>query len=294
MVTGSNTGIGYEVVKVLYARGARVYMATRTESKAKEAIEQLKNIETTTPGEVRYLHLDLADLSTVKTTVADFSRQETKLDVLWNNAGFGAKTSEMTAQGHDDYIQVMCLGPYLLTQLLLPYLREATKSSRPGSVRVTWTGSRLMDTDAPKNGMILAELDTPGRHYSRLYSQAKTGNFFLGTLMAEHLRRDGIVSLTVNPGNLRTQIYDNLPSWAIPLVETLLYNVKYGAYPNLWAGLSDEITIADSGRYVIPWGRWAIQIRSDILNALKNEAEGGTSVAQMFWDWCAEQTMGWR
>jgi len=294
MVTGSNTGIGYEIVKVLYAKGARVYMACRTESKAKAAIAALGSIRTSTPGEVRYLHLNLSDLSSVKATVEEFSRQESKLDVLWNNAGIGGQAGTITTQGHDDYMQIMCLGPFLLTQLLLPNLRRAAASSPRGSVRVTFTGSRLMEADAPPNGILMSELDAPGRPFSRLYSQAKAGNFFLGALMARQLQSDGIIALTINPGNLRTQIYDTIPSWVLSMIGFLLYDVKYGCYPNLWAGLSTDITMEDTGRYVIPWGRWSIKVRADILNALKSEKEGGSGVAQQFWDWCEKETKEWR
>ena len=191
MVTGSNTGIGYEIVKALYGKGARVYMAARTETKAKAAIEALKHIDTPTPGEVRYLHLDLSDLSTVKAMVKEFAGQETKLDVLWNNAGIGAQPGLMTTQGHVDYFQISCLGPFLLTQLLLPYLQQAARTAPQDSTRVIFISSRLMETDSPKNGIIMSDIDNPDRHFSSLYSQSKTGSFFLGTLMAKQLQPDG-------------------------------------------------------------------------------------------------------
>lgn len=293
LVTGSNTGIGFELVKILYAAQARVYMASRTESKALEAIASIKQtVKTTTPGEIRYLHLDLADLSTIKATVAAFASQETELHVLWNNAGIGMVPATLSPQGHDIYMATMCLGPFLLTHLLLPYLRRAaaSPSSPTASVRVTWTSSRLMDTDAPPDGLVLSELTSPTQDLRRLYGASKAGNYYISSLLAPRVQKDGIVSLTVNPGNVRTQMYDNAPKWLIAALGFLIYDVVYGAYTNAWAGLSDEIGMADSGRYVIPWGRWHPKIRGDIEGALKGKEDGGSGVASAFWEWCEQET----
>ena len=65
---------------------------------------------------------------------------------------------------------------------------------------------------------------------------------------------------------------------------------KLGAYTNLWAGLSDDVTVEDGGRYVIPWGRWQENPRKDLVDAMETVEQGGTGEARAFWEWCKAQT----
>ena len=87
LVTGGNSGIGYETVKVLFAKGATVYLAARSESKADEAIARLeKEVSATGRGKVVFLELDLSDLRSVRKAAEEFLSKESRLDVLFNNA----------------------------------------------------------------------------------------------------------------------------------------------------------------------------------------------------------------
>ncbi|KAH8744226.1 hypothetical protein BGZ57DRAFT_862735 [Hyaloscypha finlandica] len=163
------------------------------------------------------------------------------------------------------------------------------------SVRVIWTASRLMDEDAPPGGLVLSECTKPVPNQTRRsYASSKADNYFLGSVAAKKLKDDGIVSLTMNPGNLCTQIYDKLPKVFVWLISPLIYDSKYGAYTGLWSGLSEEVTMEDTGRYAIPWGRWHPKLRQDILEAVKSKAEGGTGGAEEFWEWCEAETKKWR
>jgi NAD(P)-dependent dehydrogenase (short-subunit alcohol dehydrogenase family) len=87
IVTGSNAGIGFELVKILYAAGARVYMAARSRSRADAALSEVRSSTTYPAGEVRFLELDLDDLESVKKAVNTFNKLENRLYVLWNNTG---------------------------------------------------------------------------------------------------------------------------------------------------------------------------------------------------------------
>ena len=68
-----------------------------------------------------------------------------------------------------------------------------------------------------------------------------------------------------------------------------MYEAVYGAYTELFAGLSPEVTASANGAYVLPWGRVAGTLREDLLLAQRSEGEGGTGVAARFWDWCEVQ-----
>lgn len=266
-------------------------MASRSETKARTAIKEVKALETETPGEVRFLHLDLADLASVKSAAEELTRQEPKLHVLWNNAGISpVPTGGKTAQGHDLAIGTTCLGPFLFTKLLLPLLRQASASSPEASVRIVFTSSRLVDTNAPQGGMILSECWAPSQDPVRVYASSKAGSWFLSSIFAEELRESGIISLVQNPGNLRGNMWENVNKLLVWALSPILHHPKFGAYTELWAGLSPDVTVEDTGGYAIPWGRWHNKPRQDILDSIKSRSEGGSGLAQEFWKWCDDQT----
>src|SRR5690348_4263553 len=87
IVTGGTSGIGFELCRVLYQAGGKVYLASRSEEDANVAIEKIKAGPATSPGEVHFLRISLDDLSTIKPAVESFQACESRLDVLFNNAG---------------------------------------------------------------------------------------------------------------------------------------------------------------------------------------------------------------
>ncbi|THV02625.1 NAD-P-binding protein [Dendrothele bispora CBS 962.96] len=120
IVTGGNRGIGYATVQHLARAGAKVYMATRSEDKAKEAIESLKKSRVD-PGEVAYLKLDLNDPKQAKRAAEEFATKETRLDILVNNAAMISSPFELT-EDISTMIMVNHIGPFVFTQSLLPIL----------------------------------------------------------------------------------------------------------------------------------------------------------------------------
>jgi NAD(P)-dependent dehydrogenase (short-subunit alcohol dehydrogenase family) len=158
-----------------------------------------------------------------------------------------------------------------------------------------WTASLAVDSVAPKGGVDMAELSEPSSNQDRNYAASKAGNWFLATEFARRLESEGIVNVTLNPGNLKTTIWDTAPIVKRMLLRPTLSPVVFGAYTNLWAGLSKEVTVKDgvAGKYIIPWGRYFVMARDDILDALNTKEEGTTEYAGRageFWTWCNEQT----
>lgn len=101
-MTGGNAGIGFELVKILYSAGAKVYIAARSRSKAEAAIKSIHEMDMKSPGEVKLLELNLGDLESVKKAAETFKRQESKLDVLWNNAGIShVPVGSKSKQGYE-------------------------------------------------------------------------------------------------------------------------------------------------------------------------------------------------
>lgn len=290
MVTGGNSGLGYELVKILYSKNATVYMASRSQSRAEEAIKTIKASITSTSGQIKILVVDVADLTTIKPAVEKFSAQESKLDVLWNNAGVGAcPAGSKTKQDYELLMGTNDVGPYLLTKLLLPLIQAAAKTAQPNKARIVWAGSPIVEM-APSGGMDLNHLNSPTDDSNINYAISKVGNWFLASEFSKLVATDGIISIAQNPGNLRTKIWDDAPKLVQYMLRVTMHPPVYGAYSNLWAGLSDAITVADGGRYGVPWGKWHPAPKQDLLKSLKSKKEGGTGVAGKFVAWLDEQT----
>lgn len=156
-------------------------------------------------------------------------------------------------------------------------------------MRIVWASSAIVDSMAPNGGVDISELASPSVDQHRTYTISKTGNWLLASEFARRAGKDGILSVTQNPGNLNTNSVAGLPRAVRIMVRPLFYPAKMGAYTNLWAGLSPEISVEDGGRYIIPWGRWQRYPRKDILDGLKSKEEGGTGEGGEFWKWCEER-----
>lgn len=114
IVTGGNTGIGYETLKALYEKGANVMLAARDEKKAIEAVEKIKSA-TKGAGGLEIGILNLANLAQIKTFADEFKDKHTKLDILINNAGVMIPPASKTDDGFELQFGVNFLGHFALT-----------------------------------------------------------------------------------------------------------------------------------------------------------------------------------
>ncbi len=294
VVTGGTSGVGFELCAILYQAGGKVYIAGRSEANAQSAISKIKTLSPTSPGELVFLSLSLDDLATIKPAVEAFTATESKLDVLFNNAGVALPPlGSVSAQGHELQMATNCLGHYLLTQLLLPTLLHTAESAPTAAVRVVWTSSLLVDQSAPKCGINISDLTNPPPDQQKNYVNSKMGNWFLASALAAQVGSKGILSVTQNPGNLKTSILRHAP-WMRFAMAPLLYSAKMGAYTELWAGLSEDLGIEDGGKYVLPWGRLHPSPRPELLALLKTQEDEGTGVAALFMEYCEKQTAGFK
>lgn len=296
VVTGGASGMGYEIAKILFQAGGKVYIAGRSEEKAQKAISEIKALknEKATTGELEFIPLVLDDLSTIKSSADAFKGKEQRLDILFNNAGINSsKEGSATTQGYERQLATNCLGPYLFTQLLIPTLLATAKLSPPGSVRVVWNSSQIVDASAPAGGIDMSTISAPNPDDRFTYTRSKTGNWFLASELARELKFEGIISMVQNPGGVKTNLLRYEPLLRF-FAAPILHHARYGAYTQLWTALSPEVTLEESGGYVIPWGRMHFALRQDLLDALKSVEEGGTGQARAFSEWCWEQTSKYR
>ncbi|KIX03286.1 uncharacterized protein Z518_06838 [Rhinocladiella mackenziei CBS 650.93] len=299
IITGANTGVGYQVTQILYARNAKVYVAARTESKALAAIEAIKKDHPASKGQLEYLYLDLSDLKTIKASAENFMSHEDKLHWLDNNAGVMVPPAgSKGAQGLDLTFQTNILGPFLFTKLLLPILKRTAENEPKGAVRVSWAGSLAVDLNPVLGGMAWkkgkdgeATLDdTKGNSGS--YGISKAANYFFAKEFGKRFGdRDQVLHNCYNPGNLASDLQrhagSQFPAFVMWLLHKfLLYPVIFGAYTEIYAGLSPDLTLEkDQGAYIVPWGRKA-GVRKDLeLEAAKEDGQ-----ASKLFDWCDSVT----
>jgi len=298
IVTGGYSGCGQELAKILYQKNATVYIAGRSVTKATTATNSIKEQFPNSKGRLEFFLVDLSDLSSIKKAVHVFESKETRLDVLTNNAGVmmppdGSKDHH----GHELQMGTNCLGPFLLSELLLPILRRTASSSPPGSVRVTWAGSIAAVMSSPKNGVEFDSQGDPKVHKASRtnYGQSKAGNILLSAEFARRYGKYGIVSVGWSPGGLKTGLQRHLSQIVNMLLSPMLYPPIYGAYTELYSGWSSDLTLEKNGAYIIPWGRIDTEgLRADILKSVRTTEEGGSGVAERFWEWCDKETMAFR
>ncbi|KAJ6553017.1 NAD-P-binding protein, partial [Mycena capillaripes] len=252
LVTGGNSGIGYETVKVLLSKNARVYLAARSSSKGNAAIAEL---ETETGKRAEFLELDLADLRSVRRAATTFLTNEERLDILFNNGGVMIPpTDELTAQGYDLQFGTNALGHFFLTELLLPALTAShTHWSVPARIiNTTSTGH----TVCPKREVFFDAVKAgPARDTlikKTLYGGSKLGNIIVSDYYTRN-HADVLVSCSLHPGLIKSGIQRNGPG-ILKFISGIAFSAtSVGAYTQLWAGTTasaEEI----NGKYFLPVG----------------------------------------
>jgi NAD(P)-dependent dehydrogenase (short-subunit alcohol dehydrogenase family) len=126
VVTGANSGLGYEVTRALAGKGATVVLAVRDPNKGASAVEKVR--ADFPDAALSIIRLDLAELASVCAFSEVFGRQHAALDILVNNAGLMATPFGLTADGFEMQFGVNHLGHFALTGMLLPQLRRSIGS----------------------------------------------------------------------------------------------------------------------------------------------------------------------
>ena len=252
IVTGSNTGIGKELARMLYTRNANVYIAARSQERADKAMEDIRAAAPSSRGALSFLKLDLGDLRTIKATANEFLSKEKRLHVLFNNAGVQALDGGSTAQGYESNMGVNCVGVFAFTKLLTPALVETATTEPQGTVRVVWVSSLGTEMVGLKSTAVdMENLDYKKKDESGLakYGLSKAGNWLQGVEFAKRLRASGVVSVPLNPGNIASDLYRD-QSWIMKLsLKAMTYPNAYGACTEFYAGLSPDITLEKTGQW---------------------------------------------
>ncbi|MCF8358090.1 MAG: SDR family NAD(P)-dependent oxidoreductase [Prolixibacteraceae bacterium] len=249
IVTGGNNGLGYESVKAFALKGAKVILACRNLEKGNKA--KFDIAKENPAGEIRVMHLDLANLASVNEFAAAFKKEFKGLDVLLNNAGIMATPNFKTADGFEAQFGTNHLGHFALTGLLLEVLK-ATPGSRVVNV------SSL----AHKGGKVdfgdLMFANNRKFKPMRAYGQSKLANLLFTYELQRYFEVNNIGSIAVaaHPGGSNTRLAGHLEDgWFITQVSKIargaMQSAAKGALPQIRASVDPDVK---GGEYYGPAG----------------------------------------
>jgi NAD(P)-dependent dehydrogenase (short-subunit alcohol dehydrogenase family) len=242
IVTGANTGIGYETARFLAGKGARVILACRSREKGQEAAARITAEKPA--GRAKFVSLDLSDLESVRAFADDYERDDNTLDLLINNAGVMMCPESKTRQGFELQLGVNHLGHFALTGLLLDTLRVT-----PGSRVVTVSSMAHRRGKMDFNDLMFT---TRGYDAMAAYCQSKLANLLFTFELHRKLEAAGTDTFAVaaHPGWTSTDLQRH--SWWIRTLNPL-FGMKpdRGALPTLRAAIAPDVM---GGEYYGPNG----------------------------------------
>ncbi|GAA3683104.1 SDR family oxidoreductase [Nocardioides ginsengisoli] len=238
LVTGANTGIGKETVRVLALRGARIVLAGRSAEKTKAAIDEI----TAETGNARldHLPLDLGDLTSVRAAAQQFLDSGERLDVLINNAGLAGKRG-MSASGFELAFGTNHVGPFLFTELL----RDHVVASGPGRiVNVASTGhyrAKGIDWEAVRRPSVT-------RTAFDEYCVSKLANVLHAQELGRRLEGTGVTTYSLHPGAIASDVWREVPFGLRHLMKLFMKSPAEGAKTSLYCATSPDVA-DETGRY---------------------------------------------
>ncbi len=264
VITGANSGIGYEAARLLALKGAHVTLAVRNTVKGSKAAREIRSA--VPQADLEVMALDLADLASVRSFAALFTAGHDRLDMLVNNAGVMAIPRRETADGFEMQFGTNHLGHFALTGLLLPLLL------RTPNARVVTVSSGVH-----RMGRINFD-DLQGQHrYSRwgAYGQSKLANLLFTYELQRRLAAAGnsVISVAAHPGYAATNLQyggsdrtgTSLQARVMDVLNKVVaQSAEMGALPTVYAAASPAV---QGGDYIGPRGPaeqrgWPVKVQS--------------------------------
>lgn len=238
-VTGANTGIGKATAFELARRGARVVLASRSEEKTRPVMAE---IEAAVPGaKLDFYALDLASLASVDRCAKSFLDSGSPLDVLVNNAGLAGATGT-TRDGFEITTGTNHLGPFHLTELLLPRLREASQGRVVNVASKAHFSAKKLDCAVFEKPISSATGALP------LYSQSKLMNVIHAKELARRVAGSAVTTYSLHPGVVASDVWREVPWPFRSLMKLFMITNEEGALTQLRCA-TDETLSKSTGRY---------------------------------------------
>ncbi len=246
IVTGANSGLGYETTLGFARKGIKVIMACRNQNKAEEAKANILQLVPEAALEIMLLYLK--NLDSVRNFAKQYIQTYSQLDLLINNAGIMIPPFSKTKDGFESQMGVNYLSHFLLTNLLFPLL-NSTKGSRV----VT------LSSIAHKKAKINFNNLNSENHYSKMdaYGQSKLACLMFTFELARRIdeNKRSVIAVSSHPGVSNTNLSQFIPNWIMTLSSPLLpfftHQPDKAAQPSLMAALDSHVS---NGDYYGPTG----------------------------------------
>ena len=275
IVTGANSGIGFETARVLAEKGATVVMACRNLAKAEPKADEIRRRHPTAKVEV--MALDLANLDSVAQFASAFRNKYARLDLLINNAGIMVPPYEKTEQGFETQFGVNHLGHFALTGSLLDLITK-TRGARVVTVSsVAHYMGRIRFSDLNWEG---------GYKPQAAYGQSKLANLLFTYELQRRLAAAGKDTLAVaaHPGWTETGLQDHAKAVKF-LNRFMAQQPEDGALPTLYAATSPSVR---GGEYFGPSG--FMEMNGPPKRVHSNKRSHDRGVAERLWNVSEELT----
>lgn len=246
IVTGANTGLGFETTLALAKKHAHVVMACRNLKKAHQAKEAI--LQQFPSASLEIIQLDLNSLDSVREFANEFKKEHQQLNLLINNAGLMIPPLMRTKDGFESQFGVNFLSHFLLTGLLMPVLEKTNHSRVVSLASIAHKGAKI-DFDNLNSEKSYAR--------SKAYGQSKLACLMFAYELDRRLKKSGskVISVAAHPGVSNTELGRYIPKLLytilFPLVKIMTHPPHLAAKPSLYAALNEDL---QGGEYIGPKG----------------------------------------
>lgn len=270
IVTGANSGLGFETVKLLAGKSMKVILASRNEAKANAAITNIK--KTVPDAQIEFIPVDLASLASVRNFAETFLKSHDKLHLLINNAGIMMPPFQQTEDGFESQFATNYLGHFLLTALLFPAIKDAGNSRIVSLGSIAHRAARLR----------LNKLNSK-KGYNRViaYANSKLACIIFGYELQRRLQTSGyqVISVAAHPGLASTNLGKNLPPVIRNIFPMMGHSSIKGAQSILIAALHPDVK---GGQYFGPGGFMEMYGKPTLAGSGKISKD--LDIAKKLWD----------
>ncbi|MEO1059873.1 MAG: oxidoreductase [Actinomycetota bacterium] len=283
LITGANTGLGFHNAKDLAAKGAKVVMACRSESRAEDAMRRIR--AEVPDADLELLLLDLGSLEAVRSAAATFRERHDSLDLLVNNAGIMMTPYEQTEDGFEGQMAANYWGHFLLTMSLVDLLPDTP-------------ASRIVTLSSLAHAQGAKRINFDDLHWERKYSrqgayqQTKLACLMFTLELDRRLRAAGkeIVSAASHPGVSETELGRALPKALVLAVRYTIgpfmsHDPDVASLPTLVAAIDPDVS---GGDYLGPQGFQ--EFRGDPGPAKIHACARDEAAARRLWERSVELT----
>jgi len=286
LITGANSGTGFEASKILASKDAKVVMLNRNPKKSEDAIAKIKQ-DIGSKADVSYILMDLGNQSSVKVAAAEILEKVDRIDALICNGAIAqVPTQQFTVDGHESMLGVNYYGHFTLQALLFPLIEKSEG-------RIVTVGSLGYDM-----GIKTIQFDDMNwdhnYHQNNTYSQSKLAQIMTIYELQDRLKkasRTGVKAYACHPGSSATSLIKNSGNlitrimFGLMTLSPMVQSAEKGAYPEVMCATEENL---DERGFYGPTGRsqWVGPVGDCIIKPHALDKE----VAERLWEVSEEAT----